>query len=310
MDESFGIVPQQDGTDSTLALRDQNRAQRALTHRKANLHVGATRTIVARSHAEHAVRGRVEAAVRIEACAVDRIRHFCTLLAEFFTQLVRAESGRVAFRRQSRLCLEDPVEMEGAHADLFGELVQVRRRLRTLDQTTGFGEHRCALHRDCCPIAGGTLTCTKASRASRSLGVEELDVLTIGKASRSARAAEDAGRADSIDEMPVRPYVTRLDRCPALLDARIGGTFVFRFDRFDRIHVVSLDEISVLTGLRPQALRFLRLNSASVESASVKGSAAPARWQRNSGAVCGVVEHALMDASCSSNHRLRWSPHA
>src|SRR5205085_8530757 len=60
-----GILAEQDGADAALALRDEDGAERALPDCKADLHVGAAGAEVARSHAQHAVRGGVEPAVGV-----------------------------------------------------------------------------------------------------------------------------------------------------------------------------------------------------------------------------------------------------
>ena len=69
------IVAEQDGAHARVALRDQDRAERALADREADLGVGAAGAEGRRRHAEHGVRRLVEAAVRVEPGVVDRLGH-------------------------------------------------------------------------------------------------------------------------------------------------------------------------------------------------------------------------------------------
>ena len=88
--QGIGVVAQEDGADPALALRDEDGAQRALGHGEVDRGAGAAIAVFAGAHAEQLVGGFVEAAVGVEAGAVDGIGHRGADIAELAAQAAGA----------------------------------------------------------------------------------------------------------------------------------------------------------------------------------------------------------------------------
>ncbi|MNP16756.1 hypothetical protein D3C76_1091630 [compost metagenome] len=96
-------------------------------------------------HAQQLLGRCVEAAVGVEAGAVDGVRHRSVALAQFFAQLVSTGGRGIGLWRQARFGLEHTVEVEGTQAQLSGQFVEGGRCGRAVHQATGLGHQRCTL---------------------------------------------------------------------------------------------------------------------------------------------------------------------
>src|SRR5690606_26619540 len=90
--EHLRIVAEQNGANPAVALRHQDRTERALPDREADVGRGAAGTVSARGHAEYVARLFVKAAVRVVSGVVDRFRHR-TRARKFTAHATRAMCG-------------------------------------------------------------------------------------------------------------------------------------------------------------------------------------------------------------------------
>src|SRR5581483_4996762 len=111
--EALRLVAEENGADSPGTRRNQDQAERALTDRISDIGVGPAGTELTWGHAEHLRGGRVEAAVRVEAGAVDRLGH-CDAPAELLAKALVALRRGIGLRRHAEPRLEQTMEMIGA----------------------------------------------------------------------------------------------------------------------------------------------------------------------------------------------------
>jgi hypothetical protein len=130
------IVAEHDRADAFVRRRDQDRAERAFAEREADRRAGAAFAEVCRRHAEQIVGRRIEAAVRIEAGAVDRLGDGVGAF-QFVAHAFAAMRIGVSFRRDAGHGFEHAMKMPRALADHFGERLQRRQLLRLLDRAAG-----------------------------------------------------------------------------------------------------------------------------------------------------------------------------
>ena len=147
--------------------------------------------------------GRVEAAARVEARAVDRVGHRLAA-RQLVAHPPRAVGRRVGLRRDAGDRLEDPVEVEAAHARGSGQRVEARRLLGRLDQPAGLRHGRGVLARRA-PRSSGRqrLQGRKPARLRLLARRVEAHVLAPRPPRRAGRPAIHAGRPDRVVEDPV-----------------------------------------------------------------------------------------------------------
>ena len=130
------IVAEQNGADALVARGDQHQAERAFADGEFDLRVGAAGAELIWRHAERLRRGRVEAAVGIEARAVDRRGHRGAA-AKLLAHALASMRGGVGLGRHAQHRLEHAMEVIGAQAHGCGEIVELGLRLGRLDQAAG-----------------------------------------------------------------------------------------------------------------------------------------------------------------------------
>src|SRR6185503_1500895 len=130
--QSVRIVADRDGADAALALRDENRAERAFADSEADLRTLSTLAITRRRHAEHRVRFAVEAPVRAVACIVDGIGNRFAF-GERIAHALRAVRSRIRARSDAGHRAKRPVQMVRAQAGACRERVERRHALGGLD---------------------------------------------------------------------------------------------------------------------------------------------------------------------------------
>src|SRR5262245_35442234 len=110
--EFIGTISEEDGAYAFFACGDEHQAERALADGKFYLRVGSTRAELARTHAEHLGRGRIEAAIGVEARAVDRLGDRGTP-GKLLAHALVAVSPGIGLRGDTKGHLENAMEMVG-----------------------------------------------------------------------------------------------------------------------------------------------------------------------------------------------------
>src|SRR5207244_8600660 len=76
--ERIRVIAHEDRAHAALALRDQNRSERAFTDGETNVRLGTAGTKAGRRHAQNLIRFLVETAVGVVTRAVNRVGHRLT----------------------------------------------------------------------------------------------------------------------------------------------------------------------------------------------------------------------------------------
>ena len=183
----------------------------------------------ARRHAEPRGRVLVEAARRVEARVVDRLGDRLRR-AQLVRRAARPRLRRIGFRGHARDRLEDAMEMIGAQARARRKPGELRRLLGLIDLGARPPD-RLELRIGRAGLVGtAALAGAEARLLGFSDGLEEGDILALGRARGAAWAAIDSGGADGEEEFPVEGRIAALDRLPALLVAsRPRGLGLARF---------------------------------------------------------------------------------
>src|SRR5262249_23989990 len=195
--------------------------ERALPNREADDVTAAAGAELRRRHPEQVGRGGVEAAIGVEAGAIDRLGDGIAC-GELLAHALAAMAGGIGLRGHAGYRLEHAVEVEAAHARGLRQRVETRRLLGFFDQparTRDDGGMRLGKRRLVRPAA-------LARPKSRSLGVRasfvEGPVLAPRQTSRAGGPAIDPGRAHRIEEGAVSRALAPLDRRPARVVFQYG----------------------------------------------------------------------------------------
>src|SRR5262249_45694319 len=106
----LGIVAEEDGAYALVANCNEHQTERALANCEPDLRIGTARAELAWLHAEDLGGGRIEAAIGIKACTIDRLGHGRAARKLFAHALVAVGRG-VSLRRHAERRLEDAMEV-------------------------------------------------------------------------------------------------------------------------------------------------------------------------------------------------------
>src|SRR5215471_3276851 len=106
----LSFVTEENGANALVACGNEHQAERALANCKPDLRIETARAELAWLHAEHLGGGRIEAAIGIKACTIDRLRHGRAARKLFAHALVAVRSG-VSLRCHTERRLEDAMEV-------------------------------------------------------------------------------------------------------------------------------------------------------------------------------------------------------
>ena len=144
----------------------------------------------------------------------DRLRR-----AQLVGGAARPRLGRIGFRRHARDGLEDAMEVVRAQARARRELGELGRLLGGFDPFARPLD-RLNLRIGRAELVGpAALAGAVARLLGFSAGLEERDVLALGRPRGAARTAIDSGRAHGEQELAVERRIAALDRLPALFVA-------------------------------------------------------------------------------------------
>jgi len=220
--EGIGVFAQENGANTAIACRDQDRAERALRDREAYLGSGAARTVTCGRHAEDLIRFFIEASVRVVASAVDRVG-YAPAAYEFRANASFAMGRRIRFRRQARHGLEDAMQMIGTETDTVGHCLEPGRLFGVLDEAADLR------HAERILLGQGELIGSAAfARAkSRTFGIRggkmELHVLRPRRPGWTGGIAVHPGGLNRVEEPPIGRPIARHYRGPARIVLDGGG---------------------------------------------------------------------------------------
>ena len=256
--EAIWILADQDGANAFAASGDQDRAQRALADREADVRRRSAGAVVAGGDAEHLVGVGVETAVGIEAGVINGFGHGAAA-RQFIPHAARPVRGGVGPGRHARDRLEDPVKMEGAEVRRPSQFREAWRLFGRLDGPAGLGHGRGVLLGERRLVGLATPAGAKASRLGFGRGWMEADVLRIREP--GGGAAIDSGRRHRIEESAIRRPVTPHDPYPSRI--ALAGMLSLRFivgrvsiARLSRSFSVVSPHLATCRGRRTPALAF------------------------------------------------------
>ena len=289
--QGIRIVAQRNGADAAIALRDQDGAERALAHGKADARVRAAGAIARGSHAEHVGGFFVEARIGVVTGVIDRVSHRAATL-QFLAHTLAAMRVRVLFWRHSGDRLEHAMKMERAHAGACGQGFQTRRGFAHLNQPARRRHLHGVLLDQGRLIRFAAFARPESSLFGLGAGAVKANIFRTRQTRSAGRPAIHTRRRHRIPEAVVGVAIASHDCGPAWIVFRRRGALCFLVGR---IHECSLSQGYVLmranvTGCRlgrytTLAVEFARFNRHSSASATAERKAQSLRSR------CGQVEY-------------------